>query len=298
MKKTLLIFILSIGVGIQAQVYVNVDEANQEISADLQIDSNTSGFGVPQVMLTSLSSYAPIASEPKPGLVVYNPNTNDEIEAGLYVWVANPSPAHWELLGGVDRKGTIIQNIDKELLGYDPVGSGFSATVPPGLSKQRCVRWEITDGGNGHVYCAYTSTSTRNFHTTYDQAKTIGGYVVTIVSDAEWNFVKDNIINDGLGQGGSALTSSIWLGYVRLKTPGNSFKYHWITGETWENKWSNNASPQSHFASGHPDPVVGTTNTTQCTFINRSASDSNRLWRSQTCDTTTNMNHVIIEFNQ
>lgn len=298
MKKILLIFILSIGAGIQAQVYVNVDEANQESSADLQIDSNNSGFGVPQVMLTSLTSYAPIASEPKPGLVVYNPNTNDEIEAGLYVWVAEPAPAHWEMLGGLDRKGTIIQNIDKEFLGYDPVGSGFSAPVPAGLNKQRCARWEINDGGNGHVYCAYTSTSTRNFHNTYNLARSAGGYVVTIVSDAEWDFVKDNIINDGLSQGGSALTNNIWLGYVKLKTPGNDdLKYHWITGETWENKWSNNASTQSHFASGEPQPADSNTST-RCTFINRSASDSNRLWRSQTCGTVSNMNNIIIEFNQ
>src|SRR5690554_1163534 len=156
------------------------------------------------------------------------------------------------------------------------------------MTKERCARWEINEGGNGHVYCAYTSTNSLNFNTLFTVAKGLGGYVVTIVSDAEWNFVKDNIINVGPGLGGSVLSNNIWLGYTKISTPGNPTpKYQFITGESWENRWSNNATTQSQFATGEPQAATVNT-TTRCTYISSSASDPQRLWRSQPCSTTSN----------
>ena len=295
-------FLIMIGCFVQSQVYINVAEADQENSADLQIDSENSGFGFPQVMLTTTTSFSPISSEPKPGLVVYNPNLTDKIQPGLYVWVTDPAPAHWQILGGIDQEGTIIQNIDTDFLGYNPIGVGASSPASFTIggstaTKQRCAKWNIGDGGNGHTYCAYTTPGAINFNDTYTSIRNIGGYIVSVVSTAEWNFVKNNVINDGLSSGGTILTSNIWLGYVKLATPGNGYRYFWMTGETWENNWFNLATTQSYFTAGQPEAASANANP-RCTFIQRSAVSADRLWSSQACTTTANMNHVIVEFNQ
>lgn len=288
---------------INGQVYINVEELNQEKSADLQIDSENSGFGIPQVMLTSISSFSPISSEPKEGLIVYNPNLTNEIEPGVYVWVTNPSPSHWEILGGTNNKGAIIQNIDVEFLGYNPIGTGIDSPESFSLgsgriaTKQRCAKWEITNGGNGHTYCAYTASLGANFNDIQTAIRSINGYVVTIVSNSEWDFVRNNIINDELGLGGTILSNNIWLGYVKLSTPGNGYRYFWMTGETWENNWFNEATTQSYFTTGQPQ-IASENNAARCTFIQRTALSVDRLWSSQACTATTNMNHIIVEFNQ
>lgn len=298
MKKIYFIALcLSIGFS-YGQVYVNVEEGNEDASALLQVDGDSQGFGSPEINLTSINSTSPISATPAEGLLVYNPNLTKEIEPGYYYWVLTPTP-HWEKLGGINEKGTIIQNIDEVFLGYSPTGVGASAPATIGdATRQRCAKWEINDGGNGHVYCAYTAATNKDFYNSYELAKTAGGYMVTVVSDAEWNFVKDNIVNDGLNLGGTILTNNIWLGYTRISTPGNpTAKYHFITGESWENRWSNNATTQSHFAASEPQ-MTSVNAPTRCTFITRTAVDSQRLWRSEACNATANMNHFIIEFNQ
>lgn len=298
MKKIYFI-ILSLLIGFSyGQVYVNVEESNEEPSAIFQVDGDSQGFGVPEIFLISIDSSLPISGTPAEGLLVYNPNLTKDIEPGYYYWVLTPIP-HWERVGGLNEKGTIIQNIDEVFLGYNPTGIGSSAPATvDDATQQRCAKWEINDGGNGHVYCAYTATTSKGFHSTYELAKSVGGYVVTVVSDAEWRFVKDNVMNDGLGLGGTILSNNIWLGYTKISTPGNPTpKYQFITGESWENRWSNNATTQSHFALGEPQLATDNEDTV-CTFITRTAIDSQRLWRSEDCSNTANMNHIIIEFNQ
>ncbi len=241
-----------------SQVYINVDEADQVSSADLQIDSENSGVALPHVLLNSINSYAPIATEPKAGLIVYNPNLTRDIDPGYYYWSNSTSPSRWVKIGGIEEKGTIIQNVDIDFLGYNP--TGVAASTPATFSigtktatRQRCAKWETSLGGNGHVYCAYTINNTINFNEAVTAARDRNGYIVSIVSDSEWTFVKNNVIQDGLSLGGSTLDNNIWLSYVKLATPGNSFKYYWMTGETWENNWSNNATTQSYFATNQPE---------------------------------------------
>lgn len=287
---------------VKAQVYLNVEEAAQSNSADLQVDSDNTGVVFPHVFLNATNDYLPVIDSPQPGLLVYNPNLTNEIDPGYYYWAETPAPAHWEKLGGMNEKGTIIQNVDIEFMGYDPTGIGANSPNSIAIggktaTKQRCSQWEINEGGNGHVYCAYTVNSTINFGEAFTASQSNGGYVLTVVSDAEWNFVKDNIINDGLGIGGAVLTDNIWLGYVKLSTPGNGYKYFWLTHETWENNWSNNSTTQSYFVSGQPEEW-NANNATRCTFIQRTVANPDRLWSSQTCSTTTNMTNLIIEFNQ
>jgi hypothetical protein len=302
MKKKISCILMILYIGLtNAQVYINVEEENEESSAILQIDAENKGITFPHVFLTSISSYAPIEQIPAEGLIVYNPNLTKEIQPGYYYWKSTPTP-HWERLGGVNDKGTIIQNIDIEFLGYNPTGNGSSAPSTfsvngASATKQRCVKWNVADGGNDHTYCSYTINNGRNFNDTFQAIKNINGYMVTIVSKKEWDFVMNNVINDGKGLGGTNLNQAIWLGYVKFATPGNlTHKYHWITNESWENNWSNNATVQHNFDTDQPDSAASNTDSV-CTYIQTSSSSS-RLWRSQACTTTTNMTNLIVEFNQ
>ncbi len=304
MKKIIpfLFYLFALMPILDAQVYLNVEETAKSNSADLQVDSENSGVALPHVFLNSTDDYLPIVEEPQPGLLVYNPNLTQGIDPGYYYWAVSPSPAHWEKIGGINEKGTIIQNVDIEFMGYDPTGIGASSPNnisigPKTASKQRCSKWEINQGGNGHVYCAYTVSSTIDYGEAFQAAKNVGGYTVTIVSDAEWSFVKNNIINDGLGLGGTLLSSNIWLGYVKLATPGNGYNYFWMTNETWENNWSNNSTTQSYFVTGEPEEY-NANNNTRCTYIQSTTANADRLWSSQTCASTSNMTNLIIEFNQ
>jgi hypothetical protein len=287
--------ILGLGWLLSAQVYINVEPSNEVPSAILQADANDKGIALPHVFLENTNSALPITETPAEGLIVYNPNLTSDITPGYYYWTNSPNP-HWERIGGINEKGTIIQNIDREFLGYNPNRMGTDAPTTFTISsstatKQRCVKWNITDGGNGHTYCSYTTSNGYDFQTTFNAIKAINGYMVTIVSDAEWDFVLKNVINDGKSIGGNNLTNGIWLGYVKFTTPGNSIpKYQWITSESWENTWSNNARVQHNFAVGQPQE--------SCTFIQTSNNSSSRLWSSKVCTSNTNMTNIIVEFNQ
>lgn len=284
----------------QAQVYVNVPNTeDQEASASFQVETQNAkkGVALPSVALTSIDSYQPIVMEPKPGLLVYNTTVDESLDAGYYYWDLTPNP-HWERMGGTVDKYTILQNIDEDILGYSPTGTGATATpsIPAvgntSYDKASCVKWELSDGGNGHSYCTYNYSDAANgkdFQTFFNAAKTANGYLLTVTSTAEWNFVKNNVLNN--------VSSPVWLGYVAMKTPGNDYKYRWITNETWRNNWSNNASTQSAFANGQPQPAYPG----RCTVIS-SNTNANREWFTNDCDQpkygNIAINKLIIEFNQ
>lgn len=282
-----------------AQVYINVpNEADRETSASFQIEPANShkGVTIPAIALTSKTNYTPIVVEPKTGLLVYNTTKNENIDVGYYYWDTNATP-HWEKIGGIAEKFTILQNIDKNVLGYNPTGVGSSSPATITVSgsnatKTVCKKWELSDNGNGHTYCAYTLTNGKTFSDVYNAAKAAGGYMVTLTSAGEWNFVKSNIID------ASSLNNPIWIGYTALKTPGNSYAYRWITNETWRNNWGNAATSQSFFAANNPVAAASGL----CSIISGKTYDADRKWYGTTCNSTAfqsaSINTIIIEFNQ
>lgn len=299
-----------------AQLYINVEQANQISSADLQLDSNNKGIGMPILNLVSVNDYSPIRELPKDGLLVYNNNVTDDLQIGYYYWRSLPT-AHWEKVGGERSRNTIIQNVNEYVLGYNPNGLGANAPASIDVidgnnnsgiyNKTRCIKWDKADGGNGHTYCGYKSNNTtRSFEHVYNATRKIGGYIVTVTSDAEWNFVKNNIMYDGLFRGGDNLLGYSWLGYTSVATPGNRVKeYMWITGETWDSNWGNVSSTQSHFANVANNPEPATVNYSRCTVIGSTGNDAqysnsnpNREWFTRPCSTGQGVINIIVEFNQ
>ncbi len=107
--KNIYFIALSLLIGFSyGQVYVNVEEGNEEPSAILQIDGDSQGFGSPEINLNSINSALPVSTTPAEGLLVYNPNLTKEIEPGYYYWVSTPTP-HWERLGESMKKERLFK---------------------------------------------------------------------------------------------------------------------------------------------------------------------------------------------
>lgn len=295
------------------QVQINVEKGKEDLSASLQVGylGTKKGVSIPQVALISKTEYAPIRTEPKEGLMVYNTVIGEDLDKAYYFW-SKENGGHWESLGGVVNKSTIIQNISPSVLGYEPKTLGSAAPASFAIAggtanKIKCVTWELNVGGNGHTYCGYSVNKDVDFGQMFTAAKEQGAYVLTLTSNTEWNFVKNNLIND--------LQNPIWLGYATVRTPGNPYKYRWITGETWNNSWGNSANVQAVFAPNNPkstvdyygaDPFAGNYEsknaTGLCTLISGSVYNEDRQWYSTGCNTSTfqsvGINQVVLEFNQ
>lgn len=292
MKKFLIISILVLSFSkLSSQVQINVAQGNDIESADLQIDSNDRGLAIPLIALSDPNDQDPIEATPKDGLLVYNTTNNDDLEQGYYIWQNNK----WNKIGGTKKVNTITQLINVEVLSYDANGlyenSPATITLDNGVvvNKQKCTQWKIEDGGNNHYYCNYTSTSNNiNFANAYNAARKANGYIITVTSDSEWHFIRDKVLKN-------SITQKTWLGYSMQKQPGNAYKYTWITGETFDNKWSNKPDVQHHFDVGQP-VEASTSQQNKCTVINSASASADRLWISNIC--TDNFNNVIIEFNR
>ncbi|PWN57990.1 C-type lectin domain-containing protein [Chryseobacterium viscerum] len=225
------------------------------------------------------------------------------IPAGYYVVIKNTgltSGTTWVVTlltsGNIGSSGSF--GFSTSILGYIPVKASQRA-VPAifggvSVSEKGCKKWSGI-GANGHTYCAYQLGGGKNFYDTFSFAKQVGGYVVTMTSNAERTFVNTNILT------GYTLNNNIWIGYNKVAYPGNSTEFTWITGEDWTIDWttSPNSTPQSFFASGEPNNGGGTEGS--CHIYNTAGSAS-RQWNDLSGSSTnfagSVFDQVILEFNE
>lgn len=310
---TTLLFIL-IGQLSFAQVQINVTEGQEESSALLQIDATDKGVSFPNVALTSTIDLQTV-SNPVAGLLVYNINTESDVSPGFYFYYNNA----WHPIGKMSETYLFNQPIDKDVLGYTPTNLGKTAdntigtvhgTIGNRWRTMGCETWSVSEGGNGHTYCAYWSFTPvvlfdpinrdHNWEQAYNFAQDRGGYLLTLTSDEEREWVMQNIVAD------KGLSSNIWLGYRSFESRyvpmagnnndthnGISFnrhRYKWVTNEKWVADWEEptTATVQHNFINNQP-----TVGNARCTYIQ---SSGQRQWTTRTCNTATGANHIIVEF--
>jgi hypothetical protein len=109
------------------------------------------------------------------------------------------------------------------------------ALCGPTIAHAQRVQWKVADGGSGHWYEAVGGTFTTWSEANID-AQTRGGYLATITSSAEdqfvYNIIKDpsywNVFWDG---GICKDNDGPWIGgFKPSSSPGN---WQWVTGEAW-----------------------------------------------------------------
>ncbi|SEH32501.1 C-type lectin-like domain-containing protein [Chryseobacterium culicis] len=196
---------------------------------------------------------------------------------------------------------------DTSILGYIP-SKASQRLVPTSfggssVTELGCKKWSGT-GANGHTYCAYQLgngdpySNGKTFYDTFIFAKQVGGYIVTLPSNAERNWVYNNILASGSGY---TLLNNIWIGYNKVSYPGNSNKFTWITGEDWTIDWttSPNSTPQSFFYTGEPNNANGTEGSCHIfSFYTSNSRQWNDVSGSATNNASINFNQVVLEFNE
>ncbi|MBC8310607.1 MAG: hypothetical protein ISR75_06870 [Phycisphaerales bacterium] len=81
------------------------------------------------------------------------------------------------------------------------------------------IQWTTDGGGNGHWYLTVYAENGICWSDAYNQAMKLGGYLVTITSQAEQEFVADN----------SDKSMRAWLGGTK-----SSGSWEWVTSEPWD----------------------------------------------------------------
>jgi hypothetical protein len=98
--------------------------------------------------------------------------------------------------------------------------------VAAGAAAQDAVQWRVEDGGNGHWYLRIPRNGL-NWVDCRPIAANMGGYLATMTSSAETNFLVGNVLNgEPAVIGGIQNTAA-----PNFTEPGGGWE--WITGEAW-----------------------------------------------------------------
>ncbi|ASK32117.1 hypothetical protein CEY12_19325 [Chryseobacterium sp. T16E-39] len=182
------------------------------------------------------------------------------------------------------------------ILGYDPKPVA-NRQQPPGpvpgggtATEFGCKKWAV----NNHTYCAYQISQSINWFNAFNFGKQMGGYLVTMPSDAERAWVNTNIVASGTGYN---LANNIWIGFNKIRRPGNPDQLQWITGEEFRINWSTNpATTENWFAAGEPNNAGGNEGATH--ILVGGERRWNDLAGTVTSSNSSPMNQLIIEFNE
>ncbi|GGE94865.1 Lectin C-type domain-containing protein [Chishuiella changwenlii] len=189
------------------------------------------------------------------------------------------------------------------ILGYEPqpvANKVVPPTAPGGttVTELGCKQYS----GNGHHYCAYELSGGISWFNAFNFARNLGGYLVTLTSHAETDWVYSEILS------GYNLTNNIWIGYNKIAEPGNENRFRWITGEEFRINWGTSPSTAEHrFYPGEPNNHNGIEGSTHIIGVGgdcaRRWNDTNgsNLTSSAPCVITSVnkvFNKLIIEFNE
>ena len=117
------------------------------------------------------------------------------------------------------------------------------------------IQWTVAEGGNGHWYEVVSNGM--NWTSAKAYAETRGGYLATVTSAEEHDFIVNNVVPDPiLGWGGGLKLG----GYQDTSSPSYSEPgggWSWVTGEAWSyTNWTsgepNNAGGAENFLTMHP----------------------------------------------
>ncbi len=296
---TLAVSLLSLTLYAQVGINNNAPKATLDITAKTTDGSKPEGLIAPRLTGDQIQAGDAQYGAAQKGSIVYataaatSPSTKTAniTTQGYYFFdgtVWNPFTS--------SITNTISGGFNTSILGYTPVpyAQKVTVTTAPGgatVTELGCK----TNPANGHVYCAYQLSAEINYANAYALAKQIGGYLVTMTSNAERIWVNTNLVNSGTGYN---LANSIWIGYAKIATPGNNFEFKWITGEEFTVNWGINptlATVENWFNSGEPNNSGGSEG--YCHIISQ-VFDPQRRWNDRPGDITTGINQLIIEFNE
>jgi hypothetical protein len=159
--------------------------------------------------------------------------------AGSHAWTPSTAP-----VGGSEE--------NRMLLTTRGLAVVSSLALSSGALAQEAVQWRVEDGGNGHWYRRVDSVNEVNWFDARDSAAAAGGYLVSITSKAEQQWVFLNLVSGGptCSPASWATPRSIWIGAFQDTSAADysepSGAWRWVSGESFQ---------YSGWASGEPNNV-------------------------------------------
>ncbi|WP_405237800.1 PEP-CTERM sorting domain-containing protein [Lentisalinibacter orientalis] len=125
----------------------------------------------------------------------------------------------------------------------------LTLTLMTGIAHADPIIWSESDGGNGNAYEVIDHGSSLTWEEASALAESMGGYLVSLTSEAENSFVAE------LVSGATGPFDSYWLGgYQSDLSAEPDGGWAWASGEYWDPVFA-----ASRWASGEPNNGVGGT---------------------------------------
>lgn len=326
MKKTIITLLLFSCVFFYSQQgYVGIGIAKPQVTLDVvgKPTDTTYKDGIIAPRLTGAQLRAKTYTTAQTGAFVYiteaDPSPNEQTQnvnsSGYYYF----DGSKWiPFLGESLPNYNYNTGFNSSILGYVPEAVSVSpallsavnlaGTTLTNIEKKKCVQWSIANGGNDHWYCLYESSNTDGLRWTeaFEASRLTKGYLPTILSQREMDFINTNLRNDSSIVGND---DSIWIGYhqsnktsIDYDSDPAEYFYTWITGERSSMNWlqTPNTTAYHFFDSG--EPTEGSQNATA--ILPKSLSPEGK-WYDQENDAFSgtgiysriNYRKIIVEYN-
>ncbi len=113
------------------------------------------------------------------------------------------------------------------------------------------MQWSTAQGGNNHYYEAFLAPNWITWVQAQSVATGLGGYLATVATQAENDWVFENIASDSaLWTSGGSFVDGPWLGGIQAPSNLPAQGWSWVTGEPWG---------FTSWAAGQPDDYNGDT---------------------------------------
>jgi hypothetical protein len=219
MKKTILLFLLSVSIYTQAQVAINPTGAAPHPSAILDVNSSSKGLLLPRTTDPTANIATPAA-----GLMTYNTSTNTP---NYY------NGQSWQNVNGTQSISNIgFGNSETFFASMQVPGQTLSWTVPAGITRIMIEAW---GGGGGGELISYLKQYANQYEI-YGVGGGAGGFASRMTSVTPGQVIKIIVGKGGVG------------GF--LTTPGSSVSYTAETAGTYSYVYTEaaNNQPQLNYA--------------------------------------------------
>lgn len=112
---------------------------------------------------------------------------------------------------------------------------------PIGVTQAGTIQWGSGSNSNNHWYETVVTPDGISWTDANSMASSKGGYLVTIRTQEEQDFVTDNaLVTNYNPDGTSSIQTSFWMGAVsdvtdpNLLSAGTATTWSWTTGESWD----------------------------------------------------------------
>jgi len=325
-KELLLICFTIFTITVNSQVGINTNDPKSTLDVSAKrnlagtVNDNTQNYGVklPTISRLELSQNTAVYGINQKGSMVYINDVSGGTAVGQLVNVTTIGYYYFD--GSVWKKVQSRMNntvsvstlIDPNILGYVPstTATAAAAGVPTITGTTVTKTGSTTYPENGHSYAAYIAGRVITWYEAYNAARSLGGYLGTFTTDAEWIHVDRNLLNTSTQYN----NYSGWIGFAKFNwnagaalVPNPEMK--WITGEQPNHDYSAGGvtaiRKSNWFRSGEPNNSGGTEGfvhfyrSTSNNTVTSSGHTSTHPWNDvQANNTGEAVRGFIVEFQQ